>query len=198
MGQAQRAVRPYAAGLALTALLLGVGALGYLSFLAFVRGILAPGEFAGYGLAIVAVSAGAASFFSPCSFTVLPSYLAFTAGAGRPGEAHLAGTLRTGAVAAAGVAVAVTAVGLLVAALGTAFGADLSIAGDEPSALARVLRIGVGAFVLALGALHILDLSHRAPFVGRIAAWAVRAQPEGTSSRSVFAYGAAYVVVGVG
>ena len=45
--------------------------------LSFVRNMLMPGEFAAYGLVITAVAAGTASFFSPCSFTVLPSYIAF-------------------------------------------------------------------------------------------------------------------------
>ena len=56
--------RSYAAALA-TLVVVTLAGLGYLAFLAFVKGILVPGEFAGYGLAITAVAAGTASFFSP-------------------------------------------------------------------------------------------------------------------------------------
>ena len=75
--QLQKINRVYVPYISLAGMLLALGGLGYLGFLAFVRNMLMPGEFAAYGLVITAVAAGTASFFSPCSFTVLPSYIAF-------------------------------------------------------------------------------------------------------------------------
>ena len=191
--------RSYAAALATLTIVVALAGLGYLAFLAFVKGILVPGEFAGYGLAITAVAAGTASFFSPCAFTMLPSYIAFAGGGvdteGKPavGSALLAGT-----AASLGVVTAVSVLGLLLAALGTGVGANLSVTGEEPSPAARALRLAVGAFVVSMGLVHLLDWSHRAPLVGRAASWAVRVQPEVGSLRSLYAYGAGYALVGIG
>jgi len=61
-------------------------------------------------------------------------------------------------------------------------------------------RLGGLAFaVLAMGLLYLLGLSHRIPLLGRISSWALRAQGEsGPSLRSIYAYGAGYVLVGIG
>lgn len=196
----RRSVSPYIPLTTLAILLLGLGGLGYLGFLAFVEGILVPGQFAAYGLVITTVAAATASFFSPCSFTVLPSYLAF-AGSGRDGEpgSNFKLALRNGLVAALGVVTVVTGIGALIGALGTGIGPELSIIGPEPSAPARALRLAIGAFVLFMGLLHILDLSHRIPLLGKIASWAIRAEGGGGPSlKWLYGYGAGYVLVGVG
>jgi cytochrome c biogenesis protein CcdA len=159
-----------------------------------------PGQFAAYGLVIATVAAAIASFFSPCSFTVLPSYLAF-ASAGRDLELDRRFQLavRNGLVAAMGVVTVVTIMGALIGALGTGIGSELSITGPNPSTPARVLRLAIGAFVLFMGLLHILDLSHRIPLLGRIASWAIRAEGEGgLSVKSAYGYGTGYVLAGVG
>ena len=195
----EQPARSYAAALVTLFIVVGLAALGYLAFLAFVKGILVPGEFAAYGLVITAVAAGTASFFSPCAFTVLPSYIAF-AGGGMVGQRGptLGATLLAGTAASLGVVTAVSALGLLLAALGTGIGSSLSVTGDDPSRAAQGLRIGVGVFIVAMGLMHLLDWSHRVPLVGKAASWAVRAQPEGGSVRALYVYGAGYAVVGIG
>ena len=184
----------------LAGVLLALGGLGYLGFLAFVKGLLMPNEFAAYGLLLTTIAAATASFFSPCSFTVLPSYIAF-AGSGNdvePGR-RFQSALKNGLVAALGVITVVAVLGALIGALGTGVGSDLSITGSDPSALAKALRIAIGAFLISMGVLHIMDLSHRIPLLGRISAWAIQAEGEGGPSlRSVYGYGAGYVLVGVG
>ncbi|MCH7642498.1 MAG: hypothetical protein IIC30_04385, partial [Chloroflexi bacterium] len=183
-----------AAGLA------GLGLVGYLGFLAFVQAGLDDKQFAGYGLVLTAVVAATASFFSPCSFTVLPGYLAFAAGGpdATGGAAGLRGTLRNGLAAAAGVVTVVALLGLLIALLGTGAGADLSITGDNPSAGAKGLRIGIGAFVLTMGVVHILDLSHRLRLLSKVSIWAIKHEGDSRSLRGLYGYGAGYVLVGVG
>lgn len=193
-----RPARALASVVAAAVLLLAVGVMGYLAWLAFVRGVLAPGEFAGYGLVLSTVFAATASFFSPCSFTVLPSYISF-AGDGAGQARRVAPTLLNGLAAAAGVVAAVASVGVLIGTLGLAIGPELSITGDNPNPVVRGLRIGIGTFVLAMGLTHLLNLSHRIPLLGRIASWAVRAEGSRPPSRwSRFLYGAGYVVVGIG
>lgn len=197
---ARRSVSPYITVTSLAILLLALGGLGYLGFLAFVNGILVPGEFAAYGLVITTVAAATASFFSPCSFTVLPSYLAFaSSGQDVEPERRFQLALRNGLVAALGVVTVVTIIGALIGGLGTGIGSELSITGPDPSTPVRALRLAIGAFVLVMGLLHILDLSHRIPLLGRISSWAIRAEGEGGPSiKSVYGYGAGYVLVGIG
>jgi cytochrome c-type biogenesis protein len=180
--------------------LLALGGLGYLGFLAFVDGILMPGEFAAYGLVITTVAAATASFFSPCSFTVLPGYIAFaSSGQDALPERRFRNALKNGIVAAMGVVTVVAVLGAVVGALGTGIGADLSITGTSPNPVVKALRISIGAFVLSMGLLHITGQSHRIPLLGKISAWAIRAEGQGDPSlRSIYAYGAGYVVVGIG
>ena len=197
---AQKTTNTYIPYISLAVMLLALGGLGYLGFLAFVKGILMPGEFTAYGLVVTTVAAATASFFSPCSFTVLPSYIAFTSSGQdlRP-EERLQAALKNGLVAALGVITVVAVLGVLIGALGTGIGSQLSITGSDPSTTAQALRIIIGAFVLSMGLLHIMDLSHHIPLLGRVSSWAIRTEGEGASSlRSVYAYGAGYVLVGVG
>lgn len=197
---AQRGVTPIVSLISLAAGLLALGGLGYLAFLAFVKGILIPGEFAAYGLLFTTVAAATASFFSPCSFTVLPGYIAFaSSGNDVTSERRLPSALKDGLVAALGVVTVVAALGALVGALGTGIGPELGIVGPDPNIGSKALRITIGAFVLSMGLLHIMGLSHRVPLLGRISALAIRAEGEGGPSlRSVYAYGAGYVLVGIG
>ncbi|MCH8849349.1 MAG: hypothetical protein IIC89_00825 [Chloroflexi bacterium] len=191
--------RSYAAALATLAVVVAVAGLGYLAFLGFVKGILVHGEFAAYGLAITAVAAGTASFFSPCAFTMLPSYLGLAGGGQMPDDVpELRLTLVRGIAASVGVVTTVSLLGLLLAALGAGIGTNLSITGEDPSLAAKGFRIAVGAFVTSMGLMHLLGWSHRAPLVGRVTSWAVRVQPEGGSLRSLYAYGAGYALVGLG
>lgn len=200
MMRKERPIPVYLSMVTLPVLLLALGGLGYLAFLAFVKGILVPGEFATYGLLFTTVAAATAGFFSPCSFTVLPGYIAFaSSGNDLTSERRLPNALKNGLVAALGVVTAVAALGVLLGALGTGIGPELGIVGPNPNVGSRVLRITIGAFVLSMGLLHIMDLSHRIPLLGRISALAIRAQGEGGPSlRSVYAYGAGYVLVGLG
>lgn len=196
----QRAVPAYASLVTLLILLLALGGLGYLAFLAFVKGVLLPQQFASYGLVFTTIAAATASFFSPCSFTVLPSYIAFSGSVGDMGaRRRFRLAFRNGLVAALGVVTAAAIIGVLIGALGTGIGPGLSIASANPNPGSRALRITVGAVVFSLGLLHLMGLSHRIPLLGRISSWAVSAQGESSASlRSVYAYGAGYILVGIG
>lgn len=186
----------------LTALsLLAVAGLGYLAFLAFVKGILKPGEFASYGLVLATVAGATASFFSPCSFTVFPSFIVF---AGPPSEGapgiRPRSAMQRGAVAALGVVTSVLIVGIVIGALGSSIGPSFSIFSSSPNNLvAKGLRIAVGSFVASMALIHLLNWSHQLPLVGRVSAWATELSSTSRPSlRSAYIYGATYVGVGFG
>jgi hypothetical protein len=186
----------------LTALsLLAVAGLGYLGFLAFVKGILKPGEFASYGLVLATVAGAAASFFSPCSFTVFPSFIVFAGphSEDAPGI-RLRSAVHRGAVAALGVVTTALVVGIVIGALGASIGPSFSIFSSSPNSLvAKGLRVAVGSFVAAMGLIHLLNWSHRLPLMGRVSAWATELSSTSRPSlRSTYVYGATYVAVGFG
>src|SRR5712691_3662305 len=128
-----RALAAGAAGLGLIALL------GYGVFLLFLRG---GGTLGLAGAFPVAVVAGVASFFSPCSIPLLPGYLGYYAlvAPDRPRSSTLVYALSAAAgVAAFGALLAAT---LGVAGLGLA--ASFSLVGPRPSPATQGLRFVVG------------------------------------------------------
>lgn len=186
-----------ASAVAAVFLLLGIGLVGWLAFLAFVTDVLAPREFASYGLIVVAAFAAVASFFSPCSFTVLPSYVALMPGGGRQRSVRRAAI--NGAAAALGVLTAVGVLGIAIGLLGTALGPSLSVTSDDPNTLVRGLRIGVGAFLVLMAVIHLAGLSHRIPLLGTVATLAIRSAPgDRRTLPALYGYGAGYVAIGVG
>jgi hypothetical protein len=181
--------------------LLAIAGLGYLAFLAFVKGILMPGEFAAYGLALATVAGATASFFSPCAFTVFPSFILFNSPS-QPGktEGRIPRALITGATAAIGVLTTVIIIGIVIGAVGTSLGPSFSMFSSSPnSAVGKGVRIAIGAFVAAMALLHLLNQSHRIPVLGKVAAWAANLGGSPSPSlRSAYVYGATYVAVGFG
>lgn len=178
-----------------------VGGLGYLAFLAFIKGVLRPKEFASYGLALTAIFGATASFFSPCAFTVFPSFVVFAGSStGETSGERARRAALHGVVAALGVATSVAIIGLVVAALGASAGPSFSIFSSSPnSELAKALRLAVGGFLVLMGLALLLNLSHRIPLVGKLAAWT--SEIGGVSAptlRSVYVYGTTYVAVGFG
>lgn len=105
-----------------------------------------------------------------------------------------------GAAAALGVITTCIVVGLIIGALGASVGPSFSIFSSSPNSLvAKGLRIGVGTFVASMGLLHLLNLSHRLPLVGRVSTWATAIGETSTPSlRSAYVYGATYIAVGFG
>lgn len=177
--------------------LVGIGLVGWLAFLAFVTDVLAPREFASYGLIVVAALAAVASFFSPCSFTVLPSYVALMPGGG--GRRSVQRAAINGAAAGLGVLTAVGVLAIVIGLLGTALGPSLSVTSDEPSTLVRGLRIGVGAFLVLMALIHLAGLSHRIPLLGSIATLAIQTdRGDRRTLPALYGYGVGYVAIGLG
>lgn len=107
----------------------------------------------GIGLLVLAAAAGIASFFSPCSFSLLATLLARESGA-RPGQ-HAAPqrTLRYASALALGAALFIVLVGIVIALGGSALFAGVtftSAAGISIRAVIGLLLIGLGAIQAGL------------------------------------------------
>lgn len=184
------------AGLARHGLVLSVliGA-GYLVFRAFAS----PAGLTDIHLFAFAAVAGVASFFSPCAFPLLPSYLAFYSSADETLTAGGGRAFQLGLAAALGVVSFNLMLGLAIALLGGGFGESISISGDDPSRWLLIFRgvIGFALLVLGLGQLAGWNLKPRV--ADALAYWS-RPQPQ--SSRrpeaSLFLYGLGYNAAGMG
>ena len=131
--------------------LLALIAGGYGLFIWFVVTIMKGG--AVFGLLFVAIVAGIASFFNPCSFPLLPAYLARYYTVEEPKEEGLnkRKILFSGLAAALGVTAFNVLLGALIGLLGIGFGKSLALAGGDPSSVVRWVRGVIGILLILFG-----------------------------------------------
>jgi cytochrome c-type biogenesis protein len=160
------------------------------------RAVASPAGLTDIHLFAFAAVAGVASFFSPCAFPLLPSYLAFYSSADGAGRGR---ALQLGLAAALGVVSFDLLLGLAIALIGGGFGESISISGDNPSRWLLIFRgvIGFTLLVLGLGQLAGWNLKPRG--ADALAYWS---RPQPRSSRrpeaSLFLYGLGYNAAGMG
>jgi cytochrome c biogenesis protein CcdA len=182
--------------LALTVVLVAVT--GWLGFLIYPRMGLPAVE--GAALLVLASAAGVAAFFSPCSFPLLATILSREIGAERPAErrARAIDALRFALALSVGAGTFLVLVGLAVAAgsggllRGVTFGSDA----------ARLIRIGAGTILVALGLVQI-GVIHVPAFhqVDVLARPLQRRQAElrrGSASLGYAVFGFGYILAGFG
>jgi len=171
--------------------------LGYAGFRSF-----ASTDLSGANLYLLAVVAGFASFFSPCAFPLLSSYLSFYYMAGQDETAvspSFGRGLKLGLASAMGVMSFVLVLGLIIAILGAGAGKSLSISGSEPSQFVRGFRGVVGLVLLTLGIMQLTGRNLKPKFVDAFA-YHTRPQRDGTRSAALtlYLYGLGYNAAGMG
>lgn len=163
---------------------------GYLVFRYFVTNVAGTPE--AYTLLFFAVVAGIATFFSPCSFPLLPGYLALFVTA--KGVKHSA--LYYGLVGAAGIALFNLILGSLIGLAGASFAQSLAITSGTPNPLTLTLRTGIGAVLVFLGIIQFANLPFFTNVFHRIGHRFSRVQEK--SAKSIFLYGLGYTAAGLG
>lgn len=159
---------PHRSGLPLFLLsLAGLTLLGWAGytwvFLGFIENVMMPEAFRQFSLPVLAALFGAAAFFSPCAFTVLPAYVAHYVtgdnGAKQPaplGQGRaLARGLSFGLLAALGVIAVNLALGGVIALLGSA--APFAKDPRQDTALILGIRATAGLLIAVMGVLAVLD-----------------------------------------
>jgi len=178
-------------------IILALVAGGYGLFIWFVINVMKGGV--AFGLLFVAVVAGVASFFNPCSFPILPAYLAQYYTTKEPGQdAHKKKKIMlSGLIAALGVTTFNIILGLVIGILGVGFGKSLGLAGGEPSSFVRWLRGVIGGLLLLLGFSHATGRGINFDFLQRLAP---RSRVNKTQSHfgKIFSYGFGYTLLGIG
>jgi len=171
---------------------------GYLGFRAFAT----TPDLSVFNLYVLAVAAGLASFFSPCAFPLLPSYLSFYYLAGQEDEAtsHSAGrAAKLGLATALGVITFDLLLGAIIAALGTGVAQGLSISSSDPSGFVRIFRGVVGVVILILGIGQLAGWNLKPRFVDALT---YRTRPQRDGGRgpasSLYLYGLGYTAAGMG
>lgn len=166
--------------------------LGYLGFVAFLKEIIPA--FNLYSLYFLAVIAGIATFFSPCSFPLLPGYLSFYYNAGR--SEHGNSALYYGALAAAGVISFNLVLGAVIALVGEGVATTLSVSSPNPSQFTRFLRIGIGIALMTLGAIQLSSVTFHTRAIDCLTK---RLSASSTSGeKGLYLYGFGYNAAGIG
>jgi cytochrome c-type biogenesis protein len=166
--------------------------LGYLEFEIFLRDIMPA--YGNYSLYLLAVVAAVATFFSPCSFPLLPGYLSFYYKTEQPEEGKRA--LYRGIFAAGGVVTFTLLLGVVIAVMGQGIANSFSVSSPTPSVFTRIFRIGLGVVLLSLGATQLSNVTFHNPaldaLIGRLY-WAARSGDKG-----LYLYGFGYNAAGIG
>lgn len=177
------------------AALLALIVTGYLAFRAFVT---AP-EPGALNLYLLAAFAGVASFFSPCAFPLLPSYLSVYTMAADGERARPRGALVPALAAALGVVTFDLLLGALIGALGAGAAAGLSISADEPNAFVQGFRGLVGLVLLALGVGQVVGWNLKPRLTERLIYQTRPARQGGRGPvASLYLYGLGYTAAGMG
>lgn len=191
-----RAAYVYYVGLIL--LMLAVIGAGYAGFRYFATTVmLRPSA---YQLPALAVIAGVASFFSPCAFPLLPSFLSFYARASNNGTQTTQSTrvLGLGLTAAVGVVTFTLILGTIIGLLGVSAGKALSISGPEPSRYVLWFRGALGVILVLLGLAQWFNINLKPGIADRLA-WHTRPNHQGNGrAAALYLYGLGYTAAGMG
>jgi cytochrome c biogenesis protein CcdA len=186
---------PAVAYVLLVAGVVALAVAGYAGYVLYPRFGLPAG--AGAGLLVLAVAAGAASFFSPCSFPLLVTLLARETGVEGP-RTERRSPLWFALALAGGAATLLLAAGLGIAAGGSALFGGVTFT----STAGRTIRIVVGSVLVVLGLLQweVIPVRVFAP-VERAAKGALRRQAQLRRRNPVLAFwffGFVYLLAGFG
>lgn len=162
----------------------------YFGFLGFIYNIMIPQALGNFPLVILSVIFGTAAFFSPCSFTILPSYVShYMAGDKDQQSKNIAKGFYFGLVAALGVITINVVIGLIIAILGSA--APFAKDPREDIPLILGVRILAGLIIAYFGLITVLGRHFEIPIlpdlIGRT-----------NFGKSIFLYGMLYNGAAIG
>lgn len=128
--------------------------LGYFGFLAFAQNMTTLGVLP---IVIVAVFAGLATFFSPCSFGLLPAYLSLYT---KDKQKQKGTILKNGVSASLGLIAFNGILGIIIAFIGFGIGSAFSIsASGQLAGVTLTIRAIVGSILFILGVLQFFHVS---------------------------------------
>ncbi len=185
-------VRTASRNLASVILLVALVVGGIIALLVFWSQLLKPGDLSSVSLPLVALAAGVAATFNPCSLPALPGFLA--TGASDDGTLRMRDRSGLSLSASLGAMTVIIVFGIIVA-----------FAGKESKELIspyfRWVQLGVGLSLVGLAVLHITGQTNRIPLVGAIMGVGSRMWQGSMgkpTARNGYLFGAGFVAVGAG
>ncbi len=166
--------------------------LGYFGFVAFLKDVTPA--FSSYSLYLLATVAGIATFFSPCSFPLLPGYLSVYYSTEQQ-EAGKRAVYR-GMLAAAGVVTFTVLVGIVIALMGQGVASSFSISNPTPSLFTRIFRTALGMVLVSLGAVQLSNSTFHSHALNALTSKFYSGASSG--NRGLYLYGFGYNAAGIG
>ena len=173
--------------LVLLIVLIALTIVGYYGFLFFATGKELPQT---YGLFAFAVIAAIATFFSPCSFGLLPGYLSYYTEI----EKKERSIIFSGLVVALGLLAFNVILGILIALIGGGFGKAFSVSeAGELSGITRIFRIVIGFVLLFFGIAGLAKIKTIATFFHKVSH-----SSKAFSQEGLFLFGFSFNIANIG
>ena len=179
--------------LALLAFVVVIGA-GYYAFILFMTKVVP--DLASFGIVLVAVVAGIATFFNPCSFAVLPAYLSRFFAVNEVSKNRVK-VIYYGVIVSLGIVTFNLVFGSLIGLLGENFAKSFALATENPNVYVLIFRGIIGAVLIALGAMIVFGRSFHFAVFDKVSSSVSSLQGK-NPTRSFYIYGLGYNLIGIG
>ena len=177
-------------------ILIAIIAAGYYAFIYFMTNEVP--SFSSYGLILVAIIAGIAMFFNPCSFTLLPTFLTFFASKNElKEEKKLSKFLLYGLFASLGIVTFSIILGSLIGVLGIGFGKSFALVGNNPNLCVRIFRGVIGSLIIIFGIMQFRGVSFNTGPINKLSQGIMSPTNKGPLM-GMYLYGFGYNALGIG
>lgn len=169
-------------------------AVGYYTFILFMTKIVP--NLASFGIIFVAVIAGVATFFNPCSFSVLPAYLTRFFSVKKVSGRKLE-IIKYGLIVSLGIVTFNLIFGSLIGLLGANFAKSFALATANPNTGVLIFRGFIGVVLIFLGSMPLLGKGFHFAFLDKLGSKFSSASGK-NPAKSFYVYGLGYNLIGIG
>lgn len=167
---------------------------GYYAFILFMTKVVPT--LASFGIILVAIIAGIATFFNPCSFPVLPAYLTSFFSAKEESKRKNV-VIYYGLIVSLGIITFNLIFGSLIGILGENFAKSLALATENPNVFVLIFRGITGVILITLGLMAIRGGGLHSSIFNKISRNVYSLQGK-NPTRSFYVYGLGYNLIGIG
>jgi len=167
---------------------------GYSTFILFMTRVVP--NLASFSIVFVAVIAGVATFFNPCSFSVLPAYLTRFFSVKEVSRKKV-DVVYYGLIVSLGIITFNLVFGSLIGLLGANFAKSFALATENPNTGVLIFRGFIGTVLIILGSMPILGRGFHLHFFDKVGS-AVSSLQGKNPTKSFYIYGLGYNLIGIG
>ena len=167
---------------------------GYYTFVLFMTRVVP--NLASFSIVFVAVIAGVATFFNPCSFSVLPAYLTRFFSVKEVSKQKLQ-IVKYGLIVSLGIITFNLVFGSLIGILGANFAKSFALATENPNTGVLIFRGLIGVVLIYLGSMPLLGRGFHFAVFDKIGSMVSSLQGQ-KPTKSFYIYGLGYNLIGIG